>query len=1716
MSDSPAPGPEPSPGPDATLISSPLVEVPTQSSFSPQERTSAGETKPLLQHNTVVDVGSQLGPYQLVAKLGEGGMGAVYKARHVKLGKFVAMKILPQHVMSRPDALARFEREMLAVGTLSHPNVVQAHDAGEFNGVHYLSMEYVEGQDLQELVKTKGPVSVVNACKAIRQAAQGLAAAHKMGLVHRDIKPSNLFVTKQTGQIKILDMGLALLSQEEVPAALTSTGQCFGTPDYMAPEQWNDAHTCDGRADLYSLGCTLFFLLVGHPPYHSGTHRSAANKMKGHVIDPIPDLRSARQDIPDGVDAIYRKLLAKEPKDRFVSAAALAEALAPFTKPALAAPREESRTTNSSATPADSDQTQPHAVRLPDSSDAPPNATIPGSEVPAKTLADTATWKPTPATSQGAAMPQMLVEPPDTTREHQAEPGQFDWLNTPVAGSTGSLRSARKRERRWLTLVVGLGVVGLIALAAAYVIRVQTPHGELVIQSEIAGIAVKITSDGEEVVKDWKIVKGDDNKQLIRTGKIEIELPAELSGEFTVTPNAVTLLKGKQEIVKIERKEFRPRSVKSSPPHVALTADSTELTGPALDRQVAEWALKQGWKCYIGDWESAKNVWLNPGDVLPRGPIGLYVVQGNETMKNADLETLAGLQQITELNLVNPGVDDGAIPYIARLKSLHAISCYQTSIRTSALTKLHDLPFLTGLTIRGEQVDDKWAFLGSLDSLWSLRISGFVPGSHDLEAWAKFPQLHSVGLDSIEIIDATILAEFQRKHPGCRIVAEQPQPQVLGVDPVQQVILQLLPKGIEFELLLNNQSERRRVTRDASNVPPAGQYFYLNNVHFPRELPLTKEDLLPLANCHFDTLYVQGRKQADDLLRSLPPRLAVYEYNLSDSDLTDEGLKRLHGISWLKDLHVTNTRVTENGVKEFHAKNPHTEITSDFGLFKHNWSGLKPSAKSMVDQTASPSLPAELNSRPVFMNNRKTAEWVLGRGGELIIEPGWSKVRTLAELPKTPFVIRDLWLLQGSKAENLELEMLKQVSHLRDFTFGGLNLTDGLLPVLREMPRLWTLVIESPEMRTSKMDFAKPWNSLVYFSCWHESVDDNWQFVERCPSLQHIKTSGTAEQLPDLTRLGGFPQLRRLWLHDAMTVSEQTVMAMHAKNPHLRIVVGNGPSLKVIGRDPVREAMLALLGQGVKLRATNLHTGAADVEMSTDKLNDATPWEVGIIDVEDTTRCTEETRQHLAPLATGYHYMTLHTWRNSDADEWARSLSQNRLIWAYFATESKLTDAGLAHLHHMIDIRTLNVVGTSVTRAGLERFRRVHPTCTIESDFGKWEPDFEAVPEPLAPAPSNPAAATSSVDRRAAAWVLAHGGSCMIVGVESQKNASLKPGDELPKGPISLVVVTGAATMKNTDLENLAGLENITRLYLAYSSVDNDAIPQVARLKSLLAITCNQTSIRSTALTEARPLPFLTELGIGRDQVDDNWAFLGSLDAMWTLSYSPFVPGPQEFAAWAKYPQLHTIVSYTGTIDPVEAAAVAELQRKHPTLRIIVGLADQSRRVLGTDPVRRTILELLPKGIEFGIHNDNFTEARRVTRDAPNVPPEGEYFYFSDVHLPRELPLTQDDLQPLGHCNFDTLYANGRTQADALLKVLPPRLAVYDYNLSDSDVTDEGLKHLHGISWLKQLVITKTRVTEDGVKEFHSKNPHCHITSDFGYVAPNWSAPKPSRTWKDN
>jgi serine/threonine protein kinase len=272
---------------------------------------------------------SVLGEYELQERLGAGGMGEVYKARHQRLDKLVALKLLPAGAQGSADRVARFLREMRAVGSLDHPNVVEAHDAGEQAGVVYLVMKLIEGADLAKVVRQRGPLPVAEACDLARQTALGLQYLHQRGLVHRDIKPSNLMRTAD-GTVKILDLGLARWHVERSSAdELTGTGQVLGTFEYLAPEQARNA-AVNSRADLYALGGTLFFLLTGHAPF---AHRNGLyEKLAAHQEEGPPDVRTLRPDVPPALAELVQRLLAKKAEDRPQTAAEVAAALAGFAK----------------------------------------------------------------------------------------------------------------------------------------------------------------------------------------------------------------------------------------------------------------------------------------------------------------------------------------------------------------------------------------------------------------------------------------------------------------------------------------------------------------------------------------------------------------------------------------------------------------------------------------------------------------------------------------------------------------------------------------------------------------------------------------------------------------------------------------------------------------------------------------------------------------------------------------------------------------------------------------------------------------------------------------------------------------------------------------------------------------------------------------------------------------------------------------------------------------------------------------------------------------------------------------------------------------------------------------------------------------------------------------------------------------------------------------
>jgi hypothetical protein len=281
--------------------------------------------------------GLVFGPYMLLGRIGEGGMGQVFKARHSRLGRLVALKVLRPELLAGEGAVERFKREGRAAARLHHPNLVTVYDADEIDGHPFLALEHVEGSDLAQVVRAGGPLPPAQACDCVRQAALGLQHAHDKGLVHRDVKPGNLLLA--AGVVKVLDLGLALVvrgeADREAAGGLTSPGAFLGTADFVAPEQIDDARTVGPRADQYALGCTLYFLLTGRVPFPGGGLFSKAARHRGEEPAPVEALCPR---LPPGLAAVVRRLMAKKPDERFASAAAAAEALAPFCRAGEAAP----------------------------------------------------------------------------------------------------------------------------------------------------------------------------------------------------------------------------------------------------------------------------------------------------------------------------------------------------------------------------------------------------------------------------------------------------------------------------------------------------------------------------------------------------------------------------------------------------------------------------------------------------------------------------------------------------------------------------------------------------------------------------------------------------------------------------------------------------------------------------------------------------------------------------------------------------------------------------------------------------------------------------------------------------------------------------------------------------------------------------------------------------------------------------------------------------------------------------------------------------------------------------------------------------------------------------------------------------------------------------------------------------------------------------------
>ena len=489
--------------------------------------------------------------YEVIKELGRGGMGVVYLAHNRLLGRDEVLKVMARHIMERPGLLARFLAEMRAVARLQHPNIVTAYSAFRLGESIVFAMEYVEGLDLAKLVKTKGPLPVAHASYFVSQAAQGMQHAHEQGMVHRDIKPGNLMLSHKGSRavIKVLDFGLAKATREAPPVdgGLTNPGQALGTPDYMAPEQIRDAQKADIRADIYSLGCTLYYLLSGGPPFRA---ENLWDLYQAHHSMDAKLLNFVRPDVPGELAAVVAKMMAKEPERRFQTPSEVALAVAPFFKKASA----NVLLLNPEVSAVGQSKLRP---------ESPATGSVPTQ--PATSLA--------PAAMPPAQKPAAPASP-ETRWESLIEFKKTEPQNDPVP----AVIKVEKKKPRWLWPVAASGclLMALIALLASGVLRLNSPNGTIVLENDVIGAGARDpapldTANGTIVLANVPadaVVEIDGEKRtLAPTIGTPVKIEARLGrhgvvvrrGEDVLLGESVNLESGK-EFQLIVRHELRAES----------------------------------------------------------------------------------------------------------------------------------------------------------------------------------------------------------------------------------------------------------------------------------------------------------------------------------------------------------------------------------------------------------------------------------------------------------------------------------------------------------------------------------------------------------------------------------------------------------------------------------------------------------------------------------------------------------------------------------------------------------------------------------------------------------------------------------------------------------------------------------------------------------------------------------------------------------------------------------------------------------------------------------------------------------------------------------------------------------------------------------------------------------------------------------------------------
>jgi len=918
--------------------------------------------------------GLVLGNYVILDKIGAGGMGQVFKARHRRMDRVVALKVLPKEAVDSPMAVDRFHQEVRAAAKLEHPNIVTAHDADESDGTHLLVMQYVDGQDLASLVRKRGPMSIANAVDCVIQAANGLKYAHSVGVVHRDIKPANLLLGSD-GTVKILDMGLARLEKTNggngnavTEAQLTQDGAVMGTVDFMSPEQAMDTHNADARSDIYSLGCTLFYLLTGKPVYGGATLMA---KMMAHKEADIPVLDERRDGVPAELSAVFERMLAKEPDDRYQTVAAL---LADLEDVADGLEEDESGmdTAPPQETALEVQSTETSSASFDQTIDfqaAAGNAGIREGEAPAEPdVGSDADWE-----GEAPAEPSFPVV---SARQEPRPPGLETASSLrPEEEETFGTRSKKKADWR----ILAGGGVALLALAifgwlyfAGIIFKVELPEGTIRIETNVPDVEVFV--DNEQAVR---LTYSEDRKTI----------------EVKVKPGAKMLTVSKDGF-KAEVTKF---SLKTQKGPIEVTFDPTKpdpvrpdkermaTVDGDMDREVAEWALSVGGSV-MGNTGSGQGVSASKVDDLPKeafsvhtiwlrrakqvpeeqyvkqftklqhlkGLITLYL-SGHQSQNVSDrvLETIASHWSIPvrpgdwgRLFLVETSITDAGLKHLSEFPNLGEVDLTGLEITDAGLKHLGTLPDLVRLDLGSTKITD--AGIEHLVHLPLTQLSlSRCPEITDsaLQYASQWTNLESLGLVDTQVTDAGLVhLEGLKKLEGLDLagtkVSTAGVERLLGKLPVVEWISVGDPTvGVDHDGLAMLQKAHPHCRIGVAPIShggmkPAFWVLWLNGtlqavVEDGEPIEIVDVEAVPKGKVGYRIISVNFNDNPslnDACAERFASIQGLQRLSLRNTDLTDAAVEDLKSLTALEELDLTGTKITAQGIETIKAALPDCKV----------------------------------------------------------------------------------------------------------------------------------------------------------------------------------------------------------------------------------------------------------------------------------------------------------------------------------------------------------------------------------------------------------------------------------------------------------------------------------------------------------------------------------------------------------------------------------------------------------------------------------------------------------------------------------------------------------------------------------------------------------------------------------------------------------------------